>query len=339
MKRFGLVIKQNIAWLGLLLLTDVAFCFFMWLVAPEAFVRIRVLVGMFTVILFAAVCSVLCIKDRKKIEAFRRFVTAPDEQSEIEMRSLCGASEQEYVSVLSEELHDLRDSVMQSGRQLRDYQEYVENWAHEIKTPISLLTFVVDNRRDELPHNVVMKMDNVTSQMQNYVDQMLYYARLKSDSKDYLMESIDVEECVDEVIADYRSLLEEKGIRVRKCLENGEVYSDRRGLQFILGQLVSNSMKYTNEQPEISFDFWTAGDKKLLSVSDNGIGVKSCDMPYIFEKGVTGDSGENRKHATGMGLYLVSEMAHDLGITVTANSKWQNGFEIVLEFPDVETKI
>ena len=319
MKRFGLVIKQNIVWLGLLLLTDVAFCFFMWLVAPEAFVRIRVLVGMFTVILFAAVCSVLCIKDRKKIEAFRRFVTAPDEQSEIEMRSLCGASEQEYVSVLSE--------------------EYVENWAHEIKTPISLLTFVVDNRRDELPHNVVMKMDNVTSQMQNYVDQMLYYARLKSDCKDYLTESIDVEECVDEVIADYRSLLEEKGIRVRKCLENGEVYSDRRGLQFILGQLVSNSMKYTNEQPDISFDFWTAGDKKLLSVSDNGIGVKSCDMPYIFEKGVTGDSGENRKHATGMGLYLVSEMAHDLGITVTANSKWQNGFEIVLEFPDVETKI
>ena len=43
MKRFGLVIKQNIVWLGLLLLTDVAFCFFMWLVAPEAFVRIRVL--------------------------------------------------------------------------------------------------------------------------------------------------------------------------------------------------------------------------------------------------------------------------------------------------------
>ena len=70
MKRFGLVIKQNIVWLGLLLLTDVAFCFFMWLVAPEAFVRIRVLVGMFTVILFAAVCSVLCIKDRKKIEAY-----------------------------------------------------------------------------------------------------------------------------------------------------------------------------------------------------------------------------------------------------------------------------
>lgn len=339
MKRFGLVIKQNIFWLGLLLLTDVAFCFFMWLVTPEAFARIRVAVIVFSVIVFAAVCAVIRIRDRKTIAAFRRFVSNPDEQNEIELLSMCGAAEREYVQILADELHDLRNDVMQSGRQLSDYQEYVENWAHEIKTPISLLTFVVDNRRDELPHNVVTKMDNVTSQMQNYVEQMLYYARLKSDSKDYLMESIDVEGCVDEVIADYRSLLEEKGIRVRKCLENGAVYSDRRGLQFILGQLVSNSMKYTNEQPEISFDFWTAGDKKLLSVSDNGIGVKSCDMPYIFEKGVTGDSGENRKHATGMGLYLVSEMAHDLGITVTANSKWQNGFEIVLEFPDVETKI
>ncbi len=335
MKRFWVVIKQNIVWLGLLLLVDMAMCFFVWLVAPEAFARLRVVVGVFSLILFAAVCSVLFIRDRKKLAAFKRFVNSPDEQNEIELWSMCGAAEKEYMSVLADELHSLSDDVLQSGRQLDDYQEYVESWAHEIKTPISLLTFVVDNRRDELPRGVVSKLDNVGRQMQNYVDQMLYYARLKSDSKDYLMEDIDLDNCVDEVIADYRPLLEEKGIRIRKCLENGVVYSDRRGLQFILGQVISNSMKYTKEQPEISFDYWSVGDKKILAVNDNGIGVKSYDMPYIFEKGVTGNSGENRKHATGMGLFLVREMAKDLGITVSANSKWQNGFEIILEFPDV----
>jgi len=57
-----------------------------------------------------------------------------------------------------------------------------------------------------------------------------------------------------------------------------------------------------------------------LSISDNGIGVRSSDLPYIFEKGFTGNSGDGRKKATGMGLYLAKEIAKDLNILLNVES-------------------
>ena len=67
-----------------------------------------------------------------------------------------------------------------------------------------------------------------------------------------------------------------------------------------------------------------------LSIRDNGCGVKACDLPHIFEKGFTGDSGEKRKKSTGMGLYLVKQLADTLKIEITVKSEWMQGFEIIL---------
>ncbi|MFR0797044.1 MAG: hypothetical protein ACLSHG_12865 [Oscillospiraceae bacterium] len=57
-----------------------------------------------------------------------------------------------------------------------DYENYVELWAHEVKTPLALLTLVLDNRRDTLPEAVGFKLDYVRNRMQAFIDQMLYYA-------------------------------------------------------------------------------------------------------------------------------------------------------------------
>ena len=76
--------------------------------------------------------------------------------------------------------------------------------------------------------------------------------------------------------------------------------------------------------------------KYQFSIKDNGIGVPESDLPYIFEKGFTGISGENRKKATGMGLYLAKEIAHDLNLSLEAQSEWKKGFELKIIFPIVE---
>lgn len=64
--------------------------------------------------------------------------------------------------------------------------------------------------------------------------------------------------------------------------------------------------------------------------------ARACDLPYVFEKGFTGDSGHEKNKATGMGLYLAREVAKDLGLTLTAASDWGAGFEIRVTFPVVE---
>ena len=82
---------------------------------------------------------------------------------------------------------------------------------------------------------------------------------------------------------------------------------------------------------------WSCGNQEyVLLVQDNGIGVRPGDLPYIFQKGFTGDSGGERKKATGMGLYLASELARDLNLTLEAESEWGKGFEMRIRFPVVE---
>ena len=134
-----------------------------------------------------------------------------------------------------------------------------------------------------------------------------------------------------EVLEDYAPLLEEKQFVIINKLQSETVYTDRRGLQFMLGQIVSNAIKYSSDSmihSEIA---------DVLSVEDNGIGVKKYDLPYIFQKGFTGDSTDSRKKATGIGLYLVKKMADDLNLRLEAASPWEKGFKIVIFFPKLKS--
>lgn len=183
---------------------------------------------------------------------------------------------------------------------------------------------------------VGFKLDYVRNRMQAFIDQMLYYARLRGARRDYRFERLTLRGCIDEVLDDYRPLLEEKGFRVEIRPTDETVFADRRGLCFLLGQVVSNSVKYALNAPVLTFSLESNDTATVLSIRDNGPGVRACDLPYVFEKGFTGDSGHEKNKATGMGLYLAREVAKDLGLTLTAASDWGAGFEIRVTFPVVE---
>ena len=101
-------------------------------------------------------------------------------------------------------------------------------------------------------------------------------------------------------------------------------------MKFILSQILANALKYSSDKPELSISMSKDKGRTSLIIRDNGCGVKACDLPHIFEKGFTGDSGDTRKKSTGMGLYLVKQLADALKIEITVNSKWMQGFEIIL---------
>lgn len=168
---------------------------------------------------------------------------------------------------------------------LRDYEEYVEGWAHEAKTPLSLLTMLLDNRNDEISPSLQAKLDYVRSQLQEDVTQMLYYARLKSSTKDYRFEDVNLNDCLGEVLEDYAPLLEEKQFVILNKLQSETVYTDRRGLQFMLGQIVSNAIKYSSDSPMLTISMIHSETADILSVEDNGIGVKNM-ICRTFSKGL-----------------------------------------------------
>lgn len=337
MKHSMKTIRANIPWLLLLFCIDAFAALLLWIADVQAFYAMTAVIVLATVLLFSLVCFLIVHRERKKEQAFHAFLYNPDEYHEELLLEIVSAAERESIRLLGKTLRDKQLAYAELETQLADYEEYVESWAHETKTPLSLLTFLMDNRRDELPPSVSFKLDYIRNRMQESISQMLFYARLKSARKDYLFEHIPLRSCIEDLLEDYGPLLEEKQFQIQLNLSSDAVYSDRRALYFLLGQMISNSIKYCGEDPELCFSALQRDDAYVLSIKDNGIGVRSCDLPYIFEKGFTGDSGEGRKKATGMGLYLAKETAKELNVTLNVHSEWGQGFEIQISFPIVNT--
>lgn len=329
-------ILQYIPWLLLLLIVDAFAALLLWIADVQAFYSMVIVIVLATILFFSMVCCVLVRLEQKKEQAFLDFLYNPDEYHEELLLETVILTQKEHIRLLCKVLHDKQNAYTKLQTQLNDYEEYVESWAHETKTPLSLLTLLLDNRREELSAIVSFKLDYIRNRMQESVDQMLFYARLKGTRKDYLFEHIQIRLSVEDVLEDYKPLLEEKQFQIRFCLLDESVYSDRRGLHFLLGQIISNSIKYCSKKPELCFESFERDGFSILSVKDNGIGVRSCDLPYIFEKGFTGNSGEGRKKATGMGLYLAKEIAKELNIALNVNSEWGKGLEMQISFPVVK---
>lgn len=335
MKRNWKIIGQYMPWLLLLLCTDMLGAVLLWLADVQAFHALTAVIFLASVLLFAAVCAGVRYRECKREKAFLSFLNSPDEYQEEELLRAVSAAQADPIRLLGRTLREKQYEYSQAQMELENYQEYVEAWAHEAKMPLSLLLMLLENRREELPGNVGFKLDYIRNRMQESIEQMLFYARVKSTGKDYLFEQADVRACIEEVLEEYRPLLEEKGFQILGLVQECDVYTDRRGLCFILSQVISNAVKYSGEKPEIQIALTRREDALVLTVRDNGSGVKSCDLPYIFEKGFTGDSGGSKRRATGMGLYLAKEIAEDLNVSLNVKSEWGKGFEMQIVFPIV----
>ncbi len=335
MRQKLIVLKSYLPWLVLLLLVDGFAAFLIWLADVKAFRVLLLTIVLATVLLFFIVCTALLVRERRIRHIFLSYLQNPGEYEEESLLRVADSLSREYIRRIGEVLRETQKQNKELLEKLEDYEEYVEVWAHEVKTPLSLLILLLDNRREEMPEQVGVKLDYIHNRIQEEVDQILFYARLKGGRKDYLFEPVSLKNCVEDVLEDYRPLLAEKKFQIQPLLTDVIVYTDRRGIRFLLGQLVSNSIKYCKETPQL--EFACAGDEsqQVLSVKDNGQGVRQCDLPYVFEKGFTGDSGDRGKKATGMGLYLAHEMAKQLNISLLAESERGKGFEVQIIFPVV----
>lgn len=231
------------------------------------------------------------------------------------------------------------DEVAEGRRQTEDYRDYIESWVHEAKLPLAAAHLILENldggaddptRVDDLGREL--------ARVERYIDQALYYARSEVVERDYLIRRWDLKTLVTGAIkANARELI---AAHVAPVCENldFEVFTDEKWLEFILGQLIQNSIKYAREDgAKIVFsgallDEGLASERIELTVADNGCGVSAADLPRVFEKGFTGDNGRATKRATGIGLYLVARLCSKMGIDVTAASDSGEGFVVTFAF-------
>ena len=329
--------KQNLKylatylpWLLVLLAFDLFTVILLWLSDVRMFQALILLYLLATVLLFFILSLLLIRRERKKATAYKNFIANPKMDTELELLRLSTTSEKESIKEIANALYQRQAEIGKLNSLLADYEDYVEKWAHEIKLPLSLLSLLLDNQSDQLPEDTAFKLDYVKSQIQGNVSQILFYYRVKSEKNDFLFEDIDLKECIQDLLENFDPFLKEKNFTIK--LENiqGNYYTDQRSFEFILSQILANALKYSSDKPELKISMSSDKGCKTLTIRDNGCGVKTCDLPHIFEKGFTGDSGETRKKSTGMGLYLVKQLADALKIDIVVKSEWMHGFEISL---------
>ena len=112
-----------------------------------------------------------------------------------------------------------------------------------------------------------------------------------------------------------------------------EVATDEKWIIFVINQILNNSIKYMEkERKVISFQAREEGNKVVLEIMDNGIGIKESDLIRVFEKGFTG-SDRKKSRSTGIGLYLAKKICNKLGLEINAESKYKDWTKIIIEFP------
>lgn len=333
------IFEKNRLWIIVILILNLIFGGLLWLVNDKAFLYIFPTMIIGSLILYCATAFIIYKKDIKRKEAIDSFLNESTKDMENLIISLFYNEEAEVIRNIGEILRENKNIINDHKQGIDEYEEYIEAWAHEIKTPLGLMTFVLDNRKEEISPIVYRRLEYARTKMQENIERMLYYARLKSSHNDCFFKEISLKESCIEVIEEYKVILQEQNIDVIFDIDDYSVVSDKRGIQFIIRQIISNAVKYKNIEASKPYIVITSDENEKnisLTIRDNGIGVKAYDLPFIFEKGFTGEIGEQRRNSTGMGLYLAKQVAESMKIILEVSEKYTGGFEISLIFPKVD---
>lgn len=207
---------------------------------------------------------------------------------------------------------------------IEDFKDYIEMWIHEVKIPISSLVLMSHNHK-ELNNTYI----NEVKKLNDYVDQVLYYVRSNYAENDYIIKENNLDKIIKDVILKNKDELLLNNINIETNIKENKVLTDSKWLEFILNQIINNSIKYKKDNDSIiKIESFKENDKTILSIYDNGIGINKKDIKNVFKKSFTGENGRNLSKSTGMGLYIAKRLCDKLGHKILIESE-KNEYTIV----------
>ena len=215
--------------------------------------------------------------------------------------------------ILYQMLYEINKSMNENIRDYRskinDFKEYVELWIHEVKIPLSALILYTHNKKTS---KALVKEIN---KVDNYLEQILYYIRVENTEVDYIIKEVDLNKVIREVMLKNKDVLLERNIDIISDVNNIKVLTDYKWLEFMINQVISNSMKYMRDidDKKIEIKAYKQNKHIVLEILDNGMGIPASDIGRVLNKTFTGQNGRKVPGSTGMGLYIVNNLCKKLG--------------------------
>lgn len=240
-----------------------------------------------------------------------------------------GAYERALFSLMRRSGKSMMEAVSDARAAQREYREYIESWVHEVKSPITAAQLICQS----VDQHTRRKLSHELAEIDNHVERALFYARAESPENDFLIREALLSDIAAQTIERYRTLLIQSGMRIETENLDLSVYTDRKWVCFMLGQLLQNAVRYRNQSPILTLSARRLGRQVQLAVSDNGIGIAPHELGRVFERGFTGSNGRARGGSTGMGLYLCRRLARLLEIDLAIHAALGQGATVTLTFP------
>lgn len=241
---------------------------------------------------------------------------------------------QEYVNQQVREHHSMMEQLLNSQK---DQKDYLDSWIHEIKVPLAAVDLILNSIEFDIPDDKFVLLQNEVQQIDEYVEQILYYSRSDEFVNDYLIQEYSLKKIIQPIIRSQANYFIQKNLQLTLAEEDAKVLTDAKWIEFIFRQLLSNAIKYTPDHGQINISFETKNGGVALILKDNGMGILPEDLGRIFDKGFTGENGRKaQQHSTGLGLYLAKTLAEKLGVVLSAESTMNEGTTMILFFPRLD---
>lgn len=246
-----------------------------------------------------------------------------------EINSLDDAYKAQYQK-LEKEFEQFRTEIRMKEKEQLDYFTL---WLHQIKTPISVISLILQRSEEDTKEKQQLEQELI--HLNNYTHMALNYLKLEETGKELDLVDVPLDGVIKETLKSYSLLFIYNDISLDYETIDESILSDRKWLQVLIEQLLSNSLKYS---PGGRIKIYMASPTKLI-IEDNGSGIRKEDLPKIFEKGYTGLNGRLYEKSTGLGLFLTRKICDRLGHQVAIDSELGIGTKATIDFTREELKI
>ena len=221
--------------------------------------------------------------------------------------------EKDYGDIIAALERNRLSAAADAAHREADATEYYTLWSHQIKTPLAAMRLLLQESPD-IPGRSAFAQELFKAEQ--YVDMVLGYLRLDSESTDYVLRDTDLDGLLRQAVRKFARMFILKKITLDFRETGRTVLTDGKWLSFVVEQVLSNALKYTPAGGRIRI----YGDGETLVIADSGIGIRPEDLPRVFEKGFTGYNGREDKKSTGIGLYLCRRVMDRLnhGISIVS---------------------
>lgn len=214
-------------------------------------------------------------------------------------------------------------------------------WFHNMKTPISVNELLLQRyEADELEKDAFLKsLSEENEKLISYLDSMIDYKRMQEFEKDYRPESLDLAAEVEDIITRNKKLFIYNHVYPEfSSRQEVKVLSDKKWNRILLTQIISNAIKYSHftenkiTPKKVWFEIIKEEFRCILVIKDEGAGIPESDLGRVFDPFFTGENGREYSGASGIGLYLCTEICRMLGQKIEITSRQGEGTQVRITY-------